>query len=216
MTQKIYTLNQESPAIQYLCAKDKHLAKVIEMVGPLTYTLNPNGYGFLVSQIMGQMVSNKVADVFLQRLQDQCGGHLLVDRINALTDEQLRSVGISRSKVQYIRNLTTAIESGKVQLSAFAALSDSEILTQLTAIKGIGNWSAKMYLIFVMNRPNVLPFEDLAFLQGYGWMLNTTDYRKVSVVKKCRKWSPYASIAARYMYEALDGGYTRAKFHLFK
>ena len=99
---------------------------------------------------------------------------------------------------------------------ALTEMTDQDVIRQLTAVRGIGNWSAKMYLIFVLNRPDVLPFEDVAFLQGYGWLFNTDDWRPAAVKKKCRKWRPYTSIAARYMYEVLDRGLTKEKFHLFK
>lgn len=216
MAQSLIKLNADTPAIQYLCRKDKHLAKVIRMIGPIEYRPAENGYWFLVREIMGQMLSNKVAAVFVQRLLDLTAQPITPAKIAALTDQQLRTVGISNSKVRYIRNLTTAIQSRQLVLANLATEPDTAVLKSLTAVKGIGNWSAKMYLIFVLDRPNVLPYEDVAFLQGYGWMWNTHDYKKQSVVKRGRKWSPYASIAVRYMYRALDLGLTKQQFHLFK
>ncbi|WP_425500329.1 DNA-3-methyladenine glycosylase family protein [Secundilactobacillus folii] len=215
MSQKV-KLTFQSPEIQYLCRQDKHLAKVIHMIGPIEYEIQQNGYGFLVGEIMGQMVSNKVAAIFVQRLKAKCDQSITPERIETLSDKELRDIGISNSKVSYIRNVTKAFNDGEILATNFENKTDQEILATLTSVKGIGNWSAKMYLIFVLNRPNVLPYEDLAFLQGYGWMWNTDDYRKQSVSKRCKKWSPYASIAARYMYQALDRGYTKEKFHLFK
>ena len=95
-------------------------------------------------------------------------------------------------------------------------MTDSEIMKSLTSIKGIGNWTAKMYLIFVLNRPDILPVEDVAFLQAYQWLYKTDDRTPKSVQKKCNKWKPYSSIAARYLYRALDGGLTKEEFHLYK
>ncbi|MCC8014242.1 MAG: hypothetical protein LIO87_03520 [Eubacterium sp.] len=83
-------------------------------------------------------------------------------------------------------------------------------------ILGIGKWTAKMYLIFVLDCPDVLPVEDAAFLQAYKWLYKTEDCSEKSVYKKCKKWKPYSSIAARYLYRALDMGYTKKEFHLFK
>ena len=82
-------------------------------------------------------------------------------------------------------------------------------MSKLMSIKGIGSWSAKMYLIFVLDRQDVLPYEDVAFLQSYGWLYKTSDYSKIAVEKKCNRWKPYSSIAARYMYRALDMGMTK-------
>lgn len=95
-------------------------------------------------------------------------------------------------------------------------MSDQEIIRELTSIKGIGIWTAKMYLIFVLDRPNVLPYEDGAFLQAYRWAYKTDNLSPDAIKKKCKKWSPYSSIAARYLYRALDTGLTKDEFHLHK
>ncbi|HJE44397.1 DNA-3-methyladenine glycosylase family protein [Levilactobacillus namurensis] len=209
--------DQTSPEIQYLSQRDKHLGKVIQMLGPLDYQLVTNGYGFLVSQIIGQMLSNKVAAVLTNRLLRQCpAGRLTPTAIDQLSDQAIRSIGVSHTKVATIRTLTTAIMAGTINLERYRNLSDQAIITDLTRLKGIGPWSAKMYLIFSLDRPNILPFEDGAFLQGYGWVYKTTDYRRVAVEKKCRKWRPYSSLAARYLYHARDAGLTKHPFHLFK
>ncbi|GEO70777.1 DNA-3-methyladenine glycosylase family protein [Levilactobacillus acidifarinae] len=209
-------LDDQSPAVQYLQSKDKHLGKAIQMVGPLEYRIAANGYGFLVSQIIGQMLSNKVAAVLTQRLLTHCQGEITAEAIDQLSDATIRSIGVSRSKVTYIRNLTTAVTSQTIDFDRYATMSDTAIIQDLTAIKGIGNWSAKMYLIFALDRPNILPYEDVAFLQGYGWVYKTTDYTARTVQKKCQKWRPYSSVAARYLYVALDRGLTKEPFHLFK
>ncbi|WP_304056811.1 DNA-3-methyladenine glycosylase family protein [Levilactobacillus namurensis] len=209
--------DQTSPEIQYLSQRDKHLGKVIQMLGPLDYQLVTNGYGFLVSQIIGQMLSNKVAAVLTNRLLRQCpAGRLTPTAIDQLSDQAIRSIGVSHTKVATIRTLTTAIMVGTISLDRYRDLSDQAIITDLTQLKGIGPWSAKMYLIFSLDRPNILPFEDGAFLQGYGWVYKTTDYRRAAVEKKCRKWRPYSSLAARYLYHARDAGLTKHPFHLFK
>lgn len=101
-------------------------------------------------------------------------------------------------------------------LSELQNLSDDEVIKKLTSLRGIGLWTAKMYLIFVLNRQNVLPVEDVAFLQSYKWMYKTDDISKDSVIKKCEKWSPYSSIAARYLYRALDTDLTKNEFHPYK
>ncbi|WP_057880586.1 DNA-3-methyladenine glycosylase family protein [Companilactobacillus kimchiensis] len=209
-------LDKYSPEIKYLCQKDKHLAKVIQMIGPLDYYLAEDGYAFLVSQIIGQMLSNKVADVLTNRLTDTCHGKITLAEIDQLTDVEIHELGLSRSKVSYIRNLNQAVKSGTIDFDKYREMSDNDVINSLTTVKGIGNWSAKMYLLFSLDRPNVLPFEDLAFLQSYGWVYKTDDYTAKTVQKKCLKWSPYTSIAARYMYEALNTGLTKEPFHLFK
>ena len=157
-------LDIDSDAIRYLCGKDKRLARVIEMVGPLTYTPYQDSYSFIVNQIIGQMLSNKVRDVIYGRLIDRCGGEVRMETVGRLTDEEIRSIGISGAKVRYIRRFTESMKSGEIDFAGFSQMSDEEIIKQLTKLPGIGRWTAKMYLIFSLDRPDVLPVEDVAFL----------------------------------------------------
>lgn len=209
-------LNQNTASVLYLCRKDKRLAKVIAMVGEITYQTYTDSYAFLVQQIIGQMLSNKAADKICKRLEDLCGNRITLESIQALSDEQIKSVGTSASKVSYIRCLTKAVLDKQIIFEEFPDMTDQEIVKKLTLIRGIGKWSAKMYLIFVLDRQDVLPLEDAAFLQGYQWMYKIKDMKSENIEKRCKKWSPYASIAARYLYRALDMGLTKEEFHLYK
>ena len=212
----IITLTPESEAIQHLCKKDKRLAKVISLVGSISYQPYVDGYAFLVHEIIEQMLSVKAGAKIYARLEDLCNGKITVSTINSLTDEQIRSIGTSAAKVSYIRSLTQAIASGALDLALLPEMDDKSVIKQLTAIKGIGNWTAKMYLIFVLDRQDILPTEDVAFLQAYEWLYKTTDRSSTSIINKCKKWKPYSSIAARYLYRALDSGLTKTEFHLYK
>ena len=213
----VVTLDMNTPSVQYLCKKDKRLARVIKMVGPIQYTSHDeNAYSFLTHEIIEQMLSVKAGQKIYNRLEKLCGEEISPDRICALTDEQIRGTGMSNAKVEYIRNITNAITNGTLDLEALKRLSDEEVVAILTKIRGIGNWTAKMYLIFVLNRSDILPFEDGAFLQSYRWMYKATDCSPNAVKSKCKKWSPYSSIASRYLYRALDWGLTKEAFHLYK
>lgn len=210
------TLTLESESIQYLCKKDKRLAKVISTIGPISYLPYEDGYAFLVHEIIEQMLSVKAGAKIYARLENLCVGEITPDVINGLSDEEIRSIGTSAAKVSYIRSLTQAIASGALDLALLPELDDKSVIKQLTAIKGIGNWTAKMYLIFVLDRQDILPTEDVAFLQAYKWLYKTTDRSPASITNKCTKWKPYSSIAARYLYRALDSGLTKTEFHLYK
>lgn len=214
---KVITLDRSSPEIEYLCQKDKRLAKVISMVGPLTYHVHDDDpYAFLVHEIIEQMLSIKAGAKIYSRLVELCNGNICPTSINNLSDDQIRNTGTSASKVSYIREITNKILSGDLSLLALQKMSDNEVIKCLTQIRGIGNWTAKMYLIFILNRPDILPIEDGAFLQSYKWLYHTEDISKKSIEKKCSKWKPYSSTAARYMYRALDMGFTKESFHLYK
>ena len=180
---EVIILSPESEEIQYLCDKDKRIAKVINSIGTITYKPYENAYSFLVQQIIGQMLGNKVAAKITERLVDLCGGEINPSAITRLDDFEIRTTGMSMPKVQYIRNLTMEVESGHLQFETLSGKDDKQIIKDLTQIKGIGEWTSKMYLIFVLNRLDVLPHEDMAFLQAYSWLYKTDDLSKASVVK---------------------------------
>ena len=214
----VITLDDQHPAVQYLCKKDKRLAKVIRMVGPITYVPHSEEkiYSFLVHEIIEQMLSVKAGRKIFGRLEDLCGGKVTPENVNAFSDSELQGIGTSSSKVRAIRAVTNAVLNGDLDFKEMRQLSDQEIIKKLTSLHGIGNWTAKMFLIFVLDRPDVLPVEDGAFLQTYRWLYKTTDCSKNSVHKRCQKWKPYSSVASRYFYRALDMGLTREDFHLFR
>lgn len=213
----VITLDMTTPSVQYLCNRDKRLAKLIGMVGSIQYSTHEDDpYCFLVHEIIEQMLSIKAGQKIYDRLETLCDGKVTPERINNLSNDQIRSTGTSNSKVQYIRNMTNAILDGSLNLETLNTLADKEVIRLMTKIRGIGKWTAKMYLIFVLDRQDILPIEDGAFLQVYRWMYKTDDCSEKAINKKCKKWKPYSSIASRFCYKALDAGMTKTEFHLFK
>jgi DNA-3-methyladenine glycosylase II len=202
-----YTI--DSPEIKALSASDSRLTALINRYGDLEYELHTDGFTFLVETIVGQMLSNKVSDVITSRLHNVCGGYISIDAIRGLAQSELKSVGLSGQKTSYIKGLAEEVHENPRLLKELDGLSDDALVKRLTAIKGIGSWSAKMYLIFVLDRKDVLPFEDGAFLQAYKWLYSTEDVSRNSIEENCRRWSPWASVASRYLYRALDSGYTK-------
>lgn len=187
------------------------------MVGPITYeTHDEDPYEFLVHEIIEQMLSIKAGNKIFSRLVDLCDGKITPLRISKLTNEQIKSIGTANSKVTYIRSITDAVLNNELDFASLKEMNDSDVLKYLTSFKGIGKWTANMYLIFVLNRLNILPTNDAAFLQSYGWLYKTTDCSETTIQNRCKKWKPYSSIAARYLYRALDAGLTKEEFHLFK
>lgn len=193
---EIISLDMDTSSIQYLCKKDKRLAKVISMVGSLTYKTHADEpYAFLVHEIIEQMLSVKAGAKIYSRLLDICNGQVTPEIVSIMSDKTLRSTGTSQNKISYIRALTNEIMNGTLNLDSLSAYSDNDVRKKLTTIKGIGNWTANMYLIFVLNRDDILPVEDIAFQQSYKWLYHTEDVSKESIQKKCEKWKPYSSIA---------------------
>lgn len=213
---QVITLDDNCEAVRYLSSKDKRLSKVISMLGPITYAPYEDAFAFLVNQILGQLLAAKVSKKMSERLELLCGGTISPENVLKLSVSDIRSTGASTKKSEYILGLASAFANGEIDTALLNELPDKEIIRELTKIKGIGSWTAKMYLIFVLDRKDVLPFEDYAFLQGYGWLYKTEEFSRKSVEKKTMKWSPYRSIAARYLYKALDGGLIKREFHMHK
>lgn len=184
------------------------MAKVIDLVGTITYKPYSNSYVFLINTIIGQMLSNKVADVMSNRLLKLCNNKITPDAIDNLSDTEIKSIGISLSKVKSIKELTKKVKSKEIVFSKINKLTDEEIIKALTTIHGIGIWSAKMYLIFVLNKQDILPYEDMAFIQSFAWCYKTNKIDKASIDNKFQNLKPYRSIASRYLYKALDSGLT--------
>lgn len=213
----IITLNKDTPSIQYLCKKDKRIAKVINMVGDISYEPHlDNPFPFLIHEIIEQMLSVKAGAKIYGRLETLCKNNICPSAIKKLSIDEIRSIGTSAAKAKYIKSAADSVLTGSLDFAHFSELTDDAILKELVNLPGIGMWTAKMYLIFVLDRQDILPFEDVAFLQSYKWLYKTTDISRASIEKRCKKWKPYSSIAARYLYRALDMGFTKEEFHLYK
>jgi DNA-3-methyladenine glycosylase II len=181
----------------------------MHLIGDFEYSAHPNTEDFFFSTIIGQMMSNTVADVIEGRVSAMCGGKMTADAILSLGIERIRSAGVSMQKAEYMTLFAQKIKSEPKFLDNLKSKSNNEVLKELTALRGIGNWTAKMYLLFVLNRTDILPYEDGAFLQAYRWLYQISDTKPASIKKMCQAWTPYESVAARFMYRLLDYGYTK-------
>lgn len=189
-------------AIETLKQSDPKLHQVIEKVGQLQYEAEQDGFAFLVQVIIGQMLSAKAADTIYARLVARLGKDIDAASISGLDEDLLRSLGIARRKAQTILALAAMIEKNPTLLASLASLGDKECMASLCQYKGIGPWTAKMYLIFVLDRNDILPLEDGAFLQAYRYLYGDED-----IETRASVWKPYRSLAARYLYRFLDLGY---------
>jgi len=165
-------------------------------------------FAMLARAIVFQQLSTRAATTIHTRLL-AClpGGAMTPAALAAIDEAQLRAAGISRQKSGYLRDLADKVGSGSVPLDAVDALSDDEVIAALTAIKGIGRWTAEMFLIFRLQRPDVLPVGDLgiqnAIQRAYGLRKKPTPERMRQLAVA---WQPYRSIACWYLWRSLDAG----------
>jgi len=206
---KVVCHDKNSPSIRHLCYSDTALKNLIRIIGDISYSISDDYFTFFVNTIISQMLSAKVANVLFSRLHFLFNGDISPERFNIVTISDLRNLGLSTAKAEYIINLAKHFQSNPDFFNNLNHKSDKEIIDKLTRLRGIGIWSAKMFLMFMLDRPDVLPYEDGAFQQSFKWLYPGLDNSKETIVNHCKEWSPYSSVASRYLYKALDMGFTK-------
>ncbi len=194
-------------AINHLKKSDPVLAAIIQRVGPYVIQYREPAFETLVRSIVYQQLSGKVAAVILARLVSALpDGHITPSAILSLTPEQMRALGLSTAKTAYIRDLAVRTQSGEVLFERISERTDEEVIEHLTQVKGIGVWTAHMFLMFALQRPNVLPTGDLgvraAIRKAYGLEEMPTPKEVAAIAEK---WHPYCSVASWYLWRSLDG-----------
>lgn len=187
--------------------RDPVLARLIKTHGPcgLAAAQRADHFTALVRAITGQQLSTKAAATIFARLVALMpGGQLTPDAMAAVTDEALRAAGMSRQKIAYFRDLTARVLSGELPLDSLDAMTDDEVIAALTRVKGIGRWSAEMFLMFRLHRPDVLPVDDLGIVNA---VKTVYGLRKRPTADRIRKigeaWKPYRSVASWYLWRSL-------------
>jgi DNA-3-methyladenine glycosylase II len=193
-------------ALRHLSSADARLAGVIRSVG--RYTIKTGGEPFqsLVEAIMYQQLAGSAADAIHSRFMKLYGGRFPAPaRLLSTSEEMLRSVGLSGRKVEYIRDLAGRVDRGQLDLEGLAAMEDERVVNQLIEVKGIGRWTAEMFLIFCLGRPDVLPVGDLGLCKA---VQKTYMLRVLPLPEKMEKialpWRPYRSVATWYMWKSLE------------
>jgi len=190
-------------AVRHLKKSDPVLAAIIERVGPYRLTFREPTFETLVRSIAFQQLNGKAAKTIFDRLLAAAGGSLTPESILALTPEQMRAAGLSRQKLSYIRDLAERTKSGEIDFARLPEMSDEEVIEHLTRVKGIGVWSAQMFLMFALRRPNVLPTADYgvrAAIKKHYRKRKLPDHNYI--VKLARAWHPYCSVACWYLWRS--------------
>ncbi len=193
----------------HLRKADPVLARVIDSVGAYRPADGTTGshFGALIRSIVFQQLSGKAANTIHNRLLDLYPNRAPTARdILATPDEKLRAAGLSRQKIGYLRDLAARVRSGNLPLDHVETLSDEDLIAHLVQVKGIGKWTAQMFLMFKLGRPNVLPDLDLGIQNAIKRAYRKRKCLPKDVAKIGAKWSPYSSIACWYLWRSLDNG----------
>jgi DNA-3-methyladenine glycosylase II len=197
-----------SKALAHLRKNDPVLAGIIGNAGPPTITPHTNYYWELIDSIISQQLSVKAARTIEGRFQALFGEEFPApEAILEKSVEELRGVGLSNAKANYIRDLAQHILDGSLKFDAFDKQTNDEIIKELTAVKGIGVWTAHMFLIFCMGRLDILPVGDLGIRSGIRQLYGFNDLptpQEITDLAEKNKWHPYESVASWYIWHSLD------------
>jgi len=212
-------------AVTHLRKADPILRAIIERIGPCRMQFGPPQFHSLAEAIVYQQLNGKAAATIFKRLAALAGEPLTPEGILKLSDEKMRSAGLSKQKLAYLKDLAAKTSSGLLDFARLPELPDAEVIEHLTQVKGIGIWTAQMFLMFTLKRENVLPTGDfgvrMAMYKHYLDVQRARAAKKSAAAKKGRKrkiklptpqqmekiakcWEPYRSVACWYLWQSLD------------
>jgi DNA-3-methyladenine glycosylase II len=200
------TFALDSPEVRALAAADPRLGELTRAAGPVDVDNDHDMFASLARSITGQQLSTKAASTIWGRLVD--GGLVSPEAVLSAGPDDLRARGLSRAKAAYLADLATHVLDGSLTESALDALDDDAVVAELTRVKGIGRWTAEMFLIFSLGRPDVLALDDAGLLRAAGWLLDVggRSATAAELAEAGEAWRPYRSVASLYLWAALDRG----------
>jgi DNA-3-methyladenine glycosylase II len=192
-------------AILHLKKSDPVLAAIIEKVGPCRMQYGEPTFHSLAEAILYQQLNGKAAISIFKRFAALAGNPLTPDGILRLSDAEMRGVGLSRQKIMYLRDLSEKTASGLVEFERLLELPEAEVIAHLTQVKGVGVWTAHMFLMFTLRHPDILPTGDYGVQAAIKKHYKKRKWPKPAVMEKIAKpWTPYRSIACWYLWKSLD------------
>jgi len=185
--------------LAYLRKKDKKLSALIDRVGIIKRPVNPCPFSSLVDSIVSQQISTKAAATVSAKLLAMCD-EMTPHKLNALSQQEIQLCGMSMQKAGYIKNIAQAAISKTVDFESLHKQTDQEIIETLTAIKGVGVWTAEMLLIFSLMRPNVISYGDLIIRRSIMQLYGHKELPKERFLRYAKRYAPYGSVASLYLW----------------
>ena len=191
--------------VEYLRNNDKVMSSIIDDIGRCTLKSTNDYFRSLVKSIVYQQLAVKAARTIYNRFLDELSNELTPENVLKLKENQFRKAGISGKKMSYLIDLSNKFLDGTIDNKRMYKLEDEELIEHLTQIRGIGRWSAEMFLIFSLTRLNVLPLDDLGFKKSVMINYNLKKMPSNDKIKKIAKnWGDYKSIAVWYLWQAVN------------
>ncbi len=184
---------------EYLIKKDKKLGEAIQRIGKIQREVTPDLFTALISSIVGQQISSKAADTVWARLCN-LAVEIAPASMAEIAVEDIQKCGMSLRKATYIKGITDAVINGQLDVEELKSLSDEEVIKRLTAFHGVGVWTAEMLMIFSMERPDVVSWNDLAIRRGMSRLYRHKDLTREQFQRYKKRYSPYGSVASLYLW----------------
>lgn len=191
--------------VRYLKERDEKMAEAIDRIGMIEREVIPDLFVALINTVVGQQISNKAKDTVWGRFL-KLFPELTPEAVAAADVKAIQQCGITMRKAGYVKGVAEAVLEGKLDLHLLPRLSDEEVIKELTALKGLGVWSAEMLLIFALQRPDVVSWHDLAIRKGMMTLYNLPSLDKAQFEQYRRRYSPYGTVASLYLWEIAAGG----------
>lgn len=192
-------------AIRHLKTNDPVLAAIIERVGKLELAFRDPTFESLTRAIVYQQLNGKAARKIYDRFAEAAGGILTPESVLTLSEDQMRKAGLSRQKLSYIRDLAAKTLAREVIFEKLIDMTDEAVIEHLTRVKGIGAWSAQMFLMFALKRPNVMPTGDYGIRAAIKKAYRKRKLPKPEdILKLAKKWEPYRTLACYYLWRSLE------------
>ena len=205
---RIVTPDFWDEACRHLSKRDRVMRKLIPMFGDARLQSRGDAFTTLARSIVGQQISMKAAQTVWERLVEAVDGEaekVKPAAVLAVAAQQLREAGLSARKVDYVLDLARHFESGMVHVKQWQQMDDEAIIEELVAIRGIGRWTAEMFLIFHLLRPNVLPLDDLGLMKGIGQnYFSGEPVSRAEAREVGDAWAPFRSVATWYIWRSLE------------
>ncbi|OPX62051.1 MAG: 3-methyl-adenine DNA glycosylase II [Methanoregula sp. PtaU1.Bin006] len=194
------TFQYGSREIEYLRRRDGRLGRAIDEIGMIERKVTPDLFTALVASVAGQQVSAKAAETVWRRLENLLGS-VTPQTTSAVSREEIQQCGMSMRKAGYIKSIGDAVLNGEIDLDGLWDLSDDEVIARLTALDGVGVWTAEMLLIFSMQRQDVVSWGDFAIRRGMMQLYGIDTLDRARFERYRRRYSPYGSVASLYLWE---------------
>jgi DNA-3-methyladenine glycosylase II len=190
--------------IDYLKKRDKILGNAIDKIGHIKRTIDTGLFSSIIHHIIGQQISSAAQRTIWERMNNELGA-VTEDTIYDLSIEKIQKFGMTFRKAEYIKDFSYKIKCGQLNVDEIKNKPDNEIISELSKLKGIGRWTAEMIMIFCLQRPDILSYNDLAIHRGLRMLYHNRVINKKLFEKYRRRYSPYCSVASLYLWAIAAG-----------